>query len=100
MTIHQQIAWLVSQIRHMKTAHPKLVQSGRLAETDATHRMACASAALQTLTQLRGLAGGAVSVSDEASRKIVADIVLLQKMANDSGRRLHRIAMGLSEELE
>jgi hypothetical protein len=58
MTINQQITWLGDQLRYMKSVMPKLVASGRLAEVDATHRIACAQATLETLTQLRGIVAG------------------------------------------
>lgn len=58
VTIHQQIAWLQDQIRHMKRAVPLAVQSGRMTEEHGTHKLACACASLQTLSQLRGIVRG------------------------------------------
>ncbi|MES2148618.1 MAG: hypothetical protein V4508_02385 [Pseudomonadota bacterium] len=58
VTIHQQIDWLESQIRHMKISLPRGVDAGRVSTEHATHKMACAQATLQTLTQLRGIVRG------------------------------------------
>lgn len=57
-TINQQITWLEDQIRHMKRSLPLQIASGRISEEHATHKMACAHATLQTLTQLRGIVAG------------------------------------------
>jgi len=56
--IHQQISWLEQNIKAMRTMIPKAVSEGRLSEEHGTHRLACAHAALQTLTQLRGIVHG------------------------------------------
>lgn len=56
-TIHQQIAWLELQIKVMRTAIPTAVANGRITEEHGTHRLACAQASLETLTQLRGILG-------------------------------------------
>lgn len=55
MNINQQITWLDQQLRHMKSHLPIAVAEGRVSEQHATHKLACAQAALETLTQLRGL---------------------------------------------
>lgn len=58
MNINQQIAWLEQQLRHMRSRLPMAVTEGLVSEEHATHKLACAQAALQTLTQLRGLVAG------------------------------------------
>lgn len=57
-TIHQQIAWLEHQLRHMRQHLPEVVAQGRMSEEHASHKLGCAEAALQTLTQLRGIVRG------------------------------------------
>lgn len=61
VTIDQQIEWLRKHIRRNKTAYPERVASGQLRLEHATHMMACAESAYQTLSQLRALARGDVS---------------------------------------
>jgi hypothetical protein len=58
ITMHQQIEWLEQQLRHMKRHLPNVVVEGRISEEHATHKLACAQAALVTLTQLRGIFRG------------------------------------------
>jgi len=55
VTINDQIEWVQSQVRYMKKNHPAKVEAGELSKERATYLLACASATLQTLTQLRGL---------------------------------------------
>lgn len=55
-TLDQQIDYMERQVRHHKKALLVQVEAGRLTAERASHILACASSALQTLTQLRGLA--------------------------------------------
>lgn len=55
ITIDQQIKFMQDQVKFMKATLPIGVANGRIMEEHATHKMACAHAALETLTQLRGL---------------------------------------------
>jgi hypothetical protein len=55
VSLDQQIDWMERQVRYQRKSAPKQVELGRLSQEEATHALACASCALQTLTQLRGL---------------------------------------------
>lgn len=54
-SIDQQIEWLERQVRHQRKLLPQQVEAGRMTEEGAVFALACASSALQTLTQLRAL---------------------------------------------
>lgn len=58
ITIHDQINWLESQLKHMAKTLPIGVAQGNIDREHAAFKLSCAQASLQTLTQLRGIVRG------------------------------------------
>lgn len=56
ITIDQQIRCLAKEIERRKKVFPALIERGRFSEEMATSEIATMQQAMQTLTQLRGLA--------------------------------------------
>ena len=56
ITIDQQIRCLAKEIELRKKVFPALIEQGRFSEEMATSEIATMQQAMQTLTQLRGLA--------------------------------------------
>lgn len=56
ITIDQQIRCLAKEIERRKKVFPVLIEQGRFSEEMATSEIATMQQAMQTLTQLRGLA--------------------------------------------
>ncbi len=57
MGLNQQIICLTNEIKRRKKKYPVMVEKGILSEQEASYEIAAMHAALETLTQLKGIAG-------------------------------------------
>lgn len=55
MGIDQQIRCLMNEIKRRKRKYPKLVETGIMTEADSLYEIQTMQAALETLTQLKGM---------------------------------------------
>ena len=55
ITIDQQINCLKKEIERKKKVMPKLIEAGRASDESALYEIECMSAAMRTLTQLKGM---------------------------------------------
>jgi phage gp45-like len=55
MGIDQQIRCLANEVKRRKKNYPKLVGKGLMTEVDASYEIQAMQAALETLTQLKGM---------------------------------------------
>lgn len=56
MGLNQQIICLANEIKRRKRKYPGLVEKGYMTEQDATYEIAAMQAAMETLSQLKGIA--------------------------------------------
>lgn len=57
MGLNQQIVCLTNELKRRKKRYPAMVEKGIMSEKDASYEIAAMLAALETLTQLKGIAG-------------------------------------------
>jgi hypothetical protein len=56
MGLNQQIICLANEVKRRKKKYPVMIEKGVISEQDAGYEIAAMQAALETLTQLKGIA--------------------------------------------